>query len=339
MAEPTAFRPLLGLTEAQIKTIKDTFKEEIHTQAELDRFIYQCERTGLDPLSRQIYPTRRDGKLMIIASIDGFRLIADRTGKYAGQLGPQWCGPDGVWKDVWLEDKMPVAARVGILRKDFAEPLWSVARFKAYAQYKKDGSLNHFWYKMFDIMIAKCAESLGLRRGFPQELSGLYTLEELGKDEKDEDEMPKGMRAWANEELALRGEDPMPPKEAPKQRTKAADKPAEKPAPEKSQPEPAEASVASGPIPLASTPAPATASATNTAASATSGESERPGNKELGEIMSVGQNKGWNKQQINHWFAEWLVANGVVDKANLAKFAEHWTFETVSQIKRDLEAA
>ncbi len=66
-------------------------------------FVAACERSGLDPFARQIYAMHREGKLVIEATIDGLRLSAERTKQYAGQLGPEWCGPDGVWKDIWTE--------------------------------------------------------------------------------------------------------------------------------------------------------------------------------------------------------------------------------------------
>lgn len=153
---------------------------------DLQNFAIQCKRTGLDPITRQIYAIPMQGKLNIMASIDGLRLIAERSGAYEGQTAPQWCDENGLWTDVWLKKVPPTACKIGVYKTKFREPLVAIALFDEYAKKDRNGKPEFMWQKMPALMIAKVAESLALRKAFPNEMSGIYSAEEMDQASQEQ---------------------------------------------------------------------------------------------------------------------------------------------------------
>ena len=174
-------------------------------RATAEAFLAHCRRTQLDPIARQIYAIHRDGKWGIQVSIDGARLIAERSQKYEGQTPVQWTGDGQTWVDVWLDQKPPAAARVGVYKAGFREPMIAVANFSAYA------AGGPMWSKMPALMLGKCAEMLALRKAFPQDLSGLYSSEEMDQaghpaPAARAEETPPPSETWGDEQQSPRGD-------------------------------------------------------------------------------------------------------------------------------------
>lgn len=183
-ANPGRELEFYGLDREKIELLKRTVAKGT-TDDQFALFMTIAQRRRLDPFAKQIWCVLRKGKsglweMTAQTSIDGYRLIAQRTGEYDGQDGPWWCGEDGVWKDVWLSKAPPKAAKVVAYRKGVSHPATGIAHLESFAAYKDDGkTLEAKWAQMPEHMLAKCAETLALRKAFPEELSGLNTEDEM----------------------------------------------------------------------------------------------------------------------------------------------------------------
>jgi phage recombination protein Bet len=181
----------VSYTHEQINVIKSTVAVGASNE-ELGLFLTVAQRSGLDPFTKQIHFVKRwDSKQKrevgaFQVGIDGFRVIASRNAKYRGRVGPWWAGKDGQWLELWTDDAPPFAAKVGIVVDGYAEPVFATARWGAYVQTTKEGAPTKFWRDMGPEQLAKCAEALALRIAFPNDLSGLYTHDEMGQAANDD---------------------------------------------------------------------------------------------------------------------------------------------------------
>lgn len=162
----------------KIELLKRTICKD-STDDELELFIHACKRTGLDPFMKQIHAVKRWDKdagrevMAIQTGIDGYRLIADRTGHYAPGREPEFTYN----KDGYLES---ATAHIKKMTRDGTwHEISATAHWSEYVGTKRDGKPNSMWATKSHIMLAKCAEANALRRAFPAELSGVYTSEEM----------------------------------------------------------------------------------------------------------------------------------------------------------------
>jgi len=142
-------------------------------------FITACERTGLDPTQKQIYAAQMGGKWTVLIGVDGFRVVAQRTGEYDGQDPIEWqMEENGAWSTTPGKGA-PYAARIRIYRKGVSRPLEQVVTFSEF------GGKGQNWDKRPAHMLGIRAETHGFRRMFPMQLSGLYTAEDFQDDGTD----------------------------------------------------------------------------------------------------------------------------------------------------------
>jgi phage recombination protein Bet len=211
-------RSIRDYSPAQLSLIRQTVAKDT-TPTEFDMFVTVCRSVGLDPFRKQIYcavynkDDAEKRKCVFITGIDGFRAVAARNRDYRpddqepeivtdpdlkGTSNPLGIvkatvrvykyGPDGKWYPCvgvahWSEFAPMKQGNVEWVKTGEVYPVGHKKAGKdKYRPVQKDGAEpvpDGKWATMPHVMLAKCAEAQALRKGWPEDLSGIYAPEEM----------------------------------------------------------------------------------------------------------------------------------------------------------------
>ena len=201
----------------QLALIRKTIAKDCNSD-EFDLFIELCKRQGLDPFKKQIYAfvfkskkkqpndegqwvEVEERKLTPVTSIDGYRAKAARQKDYRPDEKEPLFELSDEYKDEAKNPRGIVKCSITVHKfgpdKQW-HPITGTARREEYAPIVEDGKWERGqgfvgngnltldkkkpnWRKMPFIMLAKCAEAQALRKGWPEEFSGLYIEEEIDR--------------------------------------------------------------------------------------------------------------------------------------------------------------
>lgn len=184
--------------EKKLDLIRKTVANQL-TANEFELFISIAKARGLDPILNQIHAVVRGtgdkAKVNFQVGIDGFRLIAARTGEFAGRDETQFEYKAGTHH--------PEKAKVTVYRFVNGQKCSWTASAK-WAEYYPGEKMGFMWDKLPETMLEKCAEAKALRMAFPNDLSGLYVNEEMDQASQPQvqrDAKPQEIEGEFSEEL------------------------------------------------------------------------------------------------------------------------------------------
>lgn len=181
-----------GVDSAQWNTLTNSLYPGARADSVLMVIDY-CRARKLDPLLKPVHIVPMQVKIgnnyvwrdVVIPGIYMYRMIAHNTKQYLGHSRPLY-GPkleECFGFPEWCE--MTIYRAVGGNRAEFPVRVY----FMEVVQFNKDGVPNARWAKAGIQMLTKCCEAAGLREGFPDELGGTHTDDEM--DEREVVPMPK----------------------------------------------------------------------------------------------------------------------------------------------------
>lgn len=217
---PVRANAIMSYSGKQLELIRRTVANDCNTD-EFDMFIEVARLRGLNPFLKQIYAfvfskdDAKKRKLSIVTSIDGYRLIASRCHDYRPDENAPECtideslistenpagivkcvvkcwkfGPDNKWYPVAGEAHWDEFAPLKETAEEYdyieTGEVWADSGKPKKRKVPKAGSIisrepDGKWATMPHIMLSKCAEAQALRKGWPEDFSGVYVQEEMDR--------------------------------------------------------------------------------------------------------------------------------------------------------------
>lgn len=177
-----------GYTPEYVGLIKETYAKDA-TDNELQMFLDVCHSTKLNPFAKEIYFWKQQGKVIIHTGIDGYRLIADRTGCYA---------PGPPIKRTY-DEKGNHTASTAYVRKKVGSDWFVIEETAHMNEWRKD---SPFWKDankashQLDITAERHALRKAFPRNFPQSLAqsgpnGEFLTDDQASDTPEQAEQRK----------------------------------------------------------------------------------------------------------------------------------------------------
>lgn len=150
--------------DQQIAILKSSYAKSLDN-IEFKVFLETASALKLNPFSREIYAIKYGGTMSLVTSIDGYRKLSARSGRFMGvtngRLRVKTREGEALTIDHEFYDPDEhtiISGTIGIRVKDWPDPVEATAVFKTY---KKDQAN---WKLMPDVMILKCAEAQAHRK-------------------------------------------------------------------------------------------------------------------------------------------------------------------------------
>lgn len=155
----TAITKLESIDPEKLKLIKSTIAKDC-TDTELSLLLYQADRLGLDPLQKQIWAVKYEGKAaLIFVGRDGYLQFAHKSGQF-----------DGMETTIEGDGDNQIAT-TKVFRKDMSHPITVAVKMKEYNKHMGT------WVQMPETMLKKVSQAQALRQAFA--ISGVYSPEEM----------------------------------------------------------------------------------------------------------------------------------------------------------------